>query len=589
MKLTIKRLHHSITGRLIAYTVTISIVALATISGVVYYYAHQIIIDRVKAQFSSVVTLKEQEIGSWEGLLKQMIGGMVADSRVQHEAAALAGASPAQSDYIHAQGDMRKLMGQMVGDYFSMVMFVDKLNGQVVAASNPDWEGKIYVAEPSFREGLTGTCISDISYNVSLEKPVVIASAPVKDSSGTTVGVLLAYASMEPLNVIMQEQSGLGETGETYLVNRDNLLLTVPAAGQDTTSRKWVFTKGVSLVLSGKSGTGSYTNYDGEKVVGAYQWLDNVKAVLLVEMKEGEAFAPVEELGHIIWVVGGIIIVLAACGGMAASRRITRPVVQLAEYSRQIREGNYMAVPSIRGEDEVGALASGMQAMVGKLVQAQHELRELSRRLIYVQEQERRAIARELHDQTGQYLTVLKLMVDRAIKTPSEGTVAKLKEVQTVLGEMMSQVRNLSLDLRPAMLDDLGLLPALLWYFERYTTRTQVKVNFRHSGLEQNFPTDIRTAAYRIVQEALTNVLRYARVSEVNVTAWANAGHLYVQVEDKGAGFEPSRVGTKSSGLSSMKDRAYLAGGTFTIDSKPGAGTCITVELPLGSEVVECE
>ncbi len=582
-----KRLHGSITGRLIMYIVTLSIVALSTISAIVYFYAHQIIVDRVKAQFSSVVTLKEQEIDAWEGLLKQAITGMAGDYRIQHEAAALAGASQAQPEYAHAQDDLRRIAGQMAGEFFSTVMFLDKLNGQVIVASSPDWEGKVYEAEPCFREGLTGTYISDMSYNVSLERPVVTASAPVKNSSGVTVGVLLAYASMDPLNNIMLERSGLGETGRTYLVSRDNLLLTGLTAGQDMASQKWIFTEGVRQALSGKSGTGSYTSYDGGKVMGAYQWLDNVKAALLVEMREGEAFAPVEDLGHTIWVVGGIMIALAVCCGMAISRRLTRPVVQLAEYSWQIRDGDYTTVPSIRGGDEVGALASGMQAMVGKLVQAQHELRELSRRLIHVQEQERRSIARELHDQTGQYLTVLKLMVDQALKSPGEGVGAKLKEVQTVLGEMMSQVRNLSLDLRPAMLDDLGLLPALLWYFERYTARTQVKVNFRHSGLEQNFPTDIRTAAYRIVQEALTNVLRHAKVSEVNVTAWADERNLHVQVDDEGAGFEPSHVGTKSSGLSGMKDRAYLAGGTFTVDSAPGAGTCITVELPLGGEVTE--
>jgi signal transduction histidine kinase len=132
------------------------------------------------------------------------------------------------------------------------------------------------------------------------------------------------------------------------------------------------------------------------------------------------------------------------------------------------------------------------------------------------------------------------------------------------------------------MLDDLGLLPALLWFFERYESQTGVHVDLKHSGLEQRLAPSIETAAYRIVQEALTNVARHSGVSEVQVRLLVREEQLTVSVEDQGAGFEPEAVSAMtSSGLTGMRERVFLAQGQLTIQSAKGAGTRILAELPL--------
>ncbi|HEX2981592.1 MAG TPA: ATP-binding protein, partial [Anaerolineaceae bacterium] len=141
-----------------------------------------------------------------------------------------------------------------------------------------------------------------------------------------------------------------------------------------------------------------------------------------------------------------------------------------------------------------------------------------------------------------------------------------------------------SLDLRPAMLDDLGLLPALIWLFGRYTSQTGVKVNVQHSEIEnRRFPTEYEITAYRVVQEGLTNVARYAGVNEVTVRLWSSNGFIGIQVEDNGAGFDPEAVfrGGNSRGLVGMRERATSLGGRLNIVSLPGHGTCLSVELPL--------
>lgn len=237
--------------------------------------------------------------------------------------------------------------------------------------------------------------------------------------------------------------------------------------------------------------------------------------------------------------------------------------------------------------DDLGNIigAMGLALDITERKRAEDEMRALSRRLVELQENERRAIARELHDQSGQLLTALKIQLDRIAHIPPEKVASALGEAQALAGELMMQVRNMSLNLRPAMLDDLGLLPALLWHFERYTAQTKVRVDFKHSGLRVELPSHVSTAAYRIVQEALTNVARYSGAKEVAVYAWTNHETLCLRIEDKGTGFDTSSLlcGT-SNGISGMRERAHSMGGKFNLSSAPGAGTIVTAELPFSTD-----
>jgi len=209
-------------------------------------------------------------------------------------------------------------------------------------------------------------------------------------------------------------------------------------------------------------------------------------------------------------------------------------------------------------------------------------LRSLSRRLLHVQETERHHIARELHDQVGQLLTGLKLNLEML----QHGN-ADFAGALNLINELTTRVRSLSLDLRPSMLDDLGLLPALLWHFDNYAKQTHVRVRFHHDGLDRRMAPDIETAAYRIVQEALTNVARHAGVDETAVRCSASQTRLDIQVEDHGKGFDAEAAlrSYATSGLAGMRERAALLGGHLTVDSKPGEGTRVTAEIPLTTEV----
>lgn len=224
------------------------------------------------------------------------------------------------------------------------------------------------------------------------------------------------------------------------------------------------------------------------------------------------------------------------------------------------------------------------ERLLHRVEQAKDRLQLMSLWLMDAQEAERRRIARELHDEVGQTLTALKLGLQMSEKQPEIVRKEYLRDAAQRVDELLAQVRNISLDLRPTMLDDLGLLPALLWHFERFTTMTSVRVDIQHSGLEnRRFPAEIETVAYRIVQEALTNVVRHAGVEEVVVRVWANENLLGVEVEDHGKGFDAAAAMSSpiSSGLSGMRERVTLFGGEFAIESVPGQGTRLRVSLPL--------
>src|SRR5258708_4660411 len=152
-----------------------------------------------------------------------------------------------------------------------------------------------------------------------------------------------------------------------------------------------------------------------------------------------------------------------------------------------------------------------------------------------------------------------------------------------IVAQLLERVADLSLNLRPPMLDELGLVPTLRWHFQTYQAQTGVRVRFDDGGFSARLPADAEITAFRIIQEALTNVARHADVTRADVDLWGEDGWLGLRVEDGGRGFEPAAVSRASSGLTGMAERARLLGGSLAIESRPGAGTRLLVRLPVAA------
>jgi PAS domain S-box-containing protein len=211
----------------------------------------------------------------------------------------------------------------------------------------------------------------------------------------------------------------------------------------------------------------------------------------------------------------------------------------------------------------------------------------LSRRVVEVQEEERRHLARELHDEIGQSLTAIGITLQAVKRSGGAAELPQLEECIGIVDHAIQQVRHLSLDLRPAMLDDLGLVSALRWYLDHQAQRVGYRARLAADIDEARVGPAIAIAAFRVAQEALTNVARHARARRVDVRLRLPNGDLRLVVRDDGAGFDPEATHQRGDcgeglGLLGMRERAALLGGRVKIRSAPGRGTEVRLTIPLG-------
>ena len=224
-------------------------------------------------------------------------------------------------------------------------------------------------------------------------------------------------------------------------------------------------------------------------------------------------------------------------------------------------------------------------AQFEEVVRTRAALRDLSARLVEVQETERRALSRELHDEVGQSLSALLLAIDNvAASLPPDGNPEsrmQLHEIRRLAERTVTVVRDMSLLLRPSMLDDLGLVPALQWQAREVSRNNNVRIDVEANLSSESLPDEHKTCIYRIVQEALRNVTRHARAKAVNIRLTHPGGTLRLTIQDDGQGFVPEIE--KGMGLLGMEERVSRLRGAFEVVSQPGKGTMINVELPLAA------
>ncbi len=217
------------------------------------------------------------------------------------------------------------------------------------------------------------------------------------------------------------------------------------------------------------------------------------------------------------------------------------------------------------------------------------QLRALNRKLTIMQEAERKQLARELHDEMGQALTAISLNLSAITKSLPMKRSADLDErlAETVLltDQSLDQIREISFNLHPTTLDDLGLVPTLNWYIKMYAKRVNIETEFEAINLDERLSSAIELALYRIVQEALTNVARHAEATKVSIMLWRQKS-VFALVEDNGQGFDMAEIDDREIakggiGLVGMRERVILLDGKLDIHSAPRQGTRLTIEIPL--------
>lgn len=220
--------------------------------------------------------------------------------------------------------------------------------------------------------------------------------------------------------------------------------------------------------------------------------------------------------------------------------------------------------------------------------QAEHELRRLSQQLVQAQEAERKSLSRELHDQVGQMLTALRMELASlgALRESAADFDRHLREAKTLAEQTLAAVRDLATGLRPAMLDDLGLGPALEWQGRDFARRSGIPVSVEIDGSLDGLPESHRTCVFRVVQEALTNCARHARARSIRVAVHGGPEKLSLMIQDDGVGLSGGEAGGRGLGLLGIEERVRELGGRVTIRSQANRGTLLQVEIPTPREVV---
>lgn len=333
------------------------------------------------------------------------------------------------------------------------------------------------------------------------------------------------------------------------------------------------------------------------------------RAHALFHESHGETQSAADTVGSLLGrlqylILGGLVAaaLLIVVVGHPLATGLHRRLQALLDGMKRVSRGELDHSMAVKGNDEIAEVSRAFNSMIGSLRSARDEVSELHGRalamheeriallqgrvgqVVKAQEEERRRVARELHDQAGQVLTALQLRLSRLqIQAPTPEVEQQAASLREMALEAMTEVRNLALDLRPSALDELGLVGALTDYVSTYSSRTNVPAKLHVYGAQRRLPAEAEVTLFRIAQEGLTNAAKHSKASQVSVSlAFSNPG-IGLIVEDNGAGFDVDRAlgpeQYKSLGLLGIQERCNLISAGFRIVSQPGGGTRLMVQL----------
>lgn len=482
-------------------------------------------------------------------------------------------------------------------------------------------------------------------YEPSGMAPASFVSSPVFDNR-QLIAVLVFQISIDDINALMTENSnwqdgGLGESGEAYIVGTDFRMRndsrffieqpeayfrTLEAAGADaeilrrirahqtSVLLQEVRTEATEAALRGVTDTRNVLDYRGVRVMSSFTPLDipDLRWVMLSEIDEIEAFRSVYTLRERL-ILSGLIILLFAVGlGFVMSQSISRPIRALTTTTERFGRGEFDNRVPVYAQDEIGLLARTFNTMAEKirtytrqleeevevrrrteaeLTHSQELFRNLSRHLQSVREEERKGVAREIHDELGQNLTTLKLhlgLLTEDLPPGSEELRRKFSDMIEDIDVTIQSVKRLISSLRPGLLDDLGLVAAIEWQAEEFQRRTGIRCAVCFEPPDITLDPDRSTAVFRIFQETLTNVARHAHARSVSVALTADGAAIKLVVSDDGVGLSAAALeAPRSFGLMGIRERAFYWGGEVSFHGEAGRGTTVTVTIPLEESGVQ--
>lgn len=541
------------------------------------------------------------------------------DSNLEAESQALDAA------YLHT-GLFRKTL--FMADERGTVLWTEPVDSRVQLGSNVSQRRTLSTALLERRPVVSGS-----ECTIVVRESVACVTVPVVDQRGQVRAVIGGVLDLEEANIGgFLSALKLGQTGYAQVVDEDGTVL----ASTDVTGRFHREEHGerfARLIAEQRETVGSCHACHDEgdqssrrRDVLAFAPLALAPWGVAVGQSEDEAFGPTQTLRERLLVLALLSVGFALLLAWMGIRSFTRPLVALTHAAEQIASGDLSGSAHVERQDEIGRLGRSFEAMRVRLNASLGEIqgwnRDLEKRVaerttelersreetarLYVelqrkerartelldkvmtaQEEERKRIARELHDETSQALSALVFAAEATTRHLGDCTTvgAKLEKMRELALGTLDEVHRLIFDLRPTLLDDLGLAAALRWYAESRLGESGVRVHLDVVGKELRLRPGVETAVYRTIQEAITNVARHAEASSVSVSLEFRERELVAEVEDDGKGFNLIDAdvpdGVQGLGLLGMRERMALVGGELDVRSAPGAGTRVVLRVPL--------
>ncbi|MHC1707702.1 MAG: HAMP domain-containing protein [Bacteroidales bacterium] len=573
----------NLTEKLILYFLVIGILTIVTISWYAYQSGRKAILSRTFDQLTSVRVLKQNQVEDFfsERLIEfdqyhntpgiTNLCSKITETKPNGSAELtwqLLQDPYFTESFLH-NNHIKKINLSLSSQHFS----IEKNNGNINVIHNSVSE---FHPSDSIDSAIGAVTFREINSDTSGSFTLLICKSDTYSGFNRAFSIELNLAPIHAIMVETDQKTGWGHSGESYIVGNDFLMKTPSRFIHSSVQKIKVNTEAVTNGFASGQGSGILNDYRNIGVLSSYDRLHvaGLNWLILAEIDLSEAMAPVNALRNEILFLSIFITFIVFILALIFARSISRPVRKLTVAADRIREGDYTVNIDETTNDEIGILVEAFNAMAS-------QIRQQSRARIDGEDAERQRLSMELHDGLGQWLLAARFRLESADCSRPEVSRQNILETKAMVDNILDEIRRISNNLLPGVLKEFGLESAVKSMVRELAKSTGKNVKLDINKPLDLLPPDRQLYLFRIIQEAINNILKHAEADEISILiAWQDKT-VSLKIQDNGKGFDMNRnLSAQGNGLYNMKERTHILGGVMKIISQPGSGTLLTFNIP---------
>jgi signal transduction histidine kinase len=580
----------SLSEKLIIYFVLLSMGAIAIVGVYSYHSVRRAQMDRTYDQLASVSYMKKKQVESFYADRISEVRALANEMALVNSSADysvntrnIIPVSPALTAIINAHSYYNHLFLCKNGQTFSSVVTSGKDVRKQIPVLKSVIDSLFRIVAASGKPLISDLMPGDTS--PEWFQMVIVPVASNRPDQITALSAELNPATLDRIMLDNDPHNGLGKSGEAYLVGQDRYLRSNSRFVSPSIFKAKIDTSTTRMAFGTSTGRWLLKDYRGIAVLGSYSKLSSPCPhwTVIAEIDLHEAMIPIYSIRNNIMFLLVFIALIVFFATWMISKKITGPLIKLQRAAQELGEGNLGTQVEVVTNDEIGELAKSFNQMSEQLrekdVLLQNERVRRMRAAFDGQDTERQRLSRELHDGLGQSLIAQKLRLESINLPENSKTKSLIVEMKQCSDKLVDEVRRISNDLMPAQLTQFGIVPALRQHCDEVTRLSGIEVSFEATGNFEDMRRKAKTYLFRIVQEALNNIVKHAGTKLAAVELIQTRDHIFVSISDTGKGFDAEKP-YPGNGLNNMRERTLLLGGTFSIVSIPNKCTTIEIQIP---------